>query len=269
MVKYWITDCILAPCRFSTLINCPEATPEALASLKSLNYGGGSISLATLQRTQERYKHVRIDTGYVMSESGPITFNLTNKNISSAGSPAPGTKVRIVNEDGKNLTFNEVGEILAYTGRPWKGYYGNPEETHRIQDAEGWFHTGDLGYFNEENNLYLVDRIREALKYQGLQYTPGEIEDVIMELLQVQDVCVVGVYNERAGDEAGALVVVNEGSFISEKEIVDHVAKRISAVQKQLRLGVQFTEKLPVNVNGKKIRIAAREEFLKKKAEAK
>jgi len=109
--------------------------------------------------------------------------------------------------------------------------------------------------------LYIVDRKKEVFKYQGIRNTP-EIEDVISELPQVKNVCVVGIYNERVGDKAGALVVLSKGSVVSAQEIVHHVANRLPAIQKQLHAGVPFTEKLPANANGKTLSKTARDEFI-------
>lgn len=260
--KYKINYAVLPPRHLSALITCPDATPEALSSITLLNYGGGSVSSSTLQRSQEICKSAMLNSGYGMTEVGAITINIGISNVSSAGRPIPGIKIRIVDEDGKNLGYNEVGEIYVHTGQAWNGYYGNPVETRRMQDFEGWFHTGDLGYFDEQNFLYIVDRKKEILKYQGLHYWPTEIESVITEMPQVQDVCVVGIYDEREGDAAGALVVKAKGATVSAKEIADHVAKRLPATQKQLRAGVVFTDKLPANVNGKTMRKVARDVFI-------
>ncbi|ALC41601.1 CG4830, partial [Drosophila busckii] len=260
--KYKINYAVVPPRHLSALITCPEATVEALASLRMLNYGGGLVSMATLQGAQAICKNAMFNSGYGMTEVGAITINLGISNTASAGRLLPGVKIRIVDDDSKSLGYNQVGEIYVHTGQAWNGYYGNPVETRRMQDYEGWFHTGDLGYFDEQNFLYIVDRKKEILKYQGLHYWPTEIENVITELPAVQDVCVVGIYDERTGDAAGALVVKRTGCDITAKEVEQHVAKRLTGLQKQLHAGVRFADKLPANVNGKTMRKAAREAFV-------
>ncbi|XP_034111579.1 uncharacterized protein LOC117572671 [Drosophila albomicans] len=260
--KYKINYAVVPPRHLSALITCPEATTEALSPIRMLNYGGGLVTLTTLQRAQEICKTAMFNSGYGMTEVGAITGNIGISNNNSAGRLMPGIKIRIVDEEGKSLSYKQVGEIYVHTGQAWNGYYGNPVETRRMQDFEGWFHTGDLGYFDEQNFLYIVDRKKEILKYQGLHYWPTEIETVIAELPQVQDVCVVGIYDERQGDAAGALIVKRKGYEINEKAIIDHVAKRLTGVQKQLHAGVRFTDKLPANFNGKTIRKAARDVFV-------
>ncbi|XP_002016546.2 4-coumarate--CoA ligase 1 [Drosophila persimilis] len=263
LVKKYKIDCaVLPPRHLSALISYPDATPEDLAPLKNVHYVGGAVSMATLQRTQELCKNAMLTSGYGLTETFIITSSIGISNIASVGKPVAGVRMRIVDEDGKNLTYNEVGEIYVDRGQTWNGYFGNPEATLQMQDVEGWFHTGDLGYFDEQNFLYIVDRKKEILKYQGLHYWPTEIESVISELPQVQDVCVIGVYDEREGDAAGALVVKAKGAVVTAKDISDHVAKRLPALQKQLHAGVQFTHKLPANVNGKTLRKTSRELFI-------
>ncbi|XP_039481352.1 4-coumarate--CoA ligase 1-like [Drosophila santomea] len=260
--KYRINTVILPPHHMSTLTAFPGATKEALASIRSVAYGGGFTSMTTLKKMQELCPNAKLVSVYALTEVGVVSYNIGLGTVNTAGKPRSGIKIRIVDDDGKSLGYNEQGEIYVHTGLPWKGYYGNAVETRRMQDFEGWFYTGDLGYFDEQNFVYIVDRKKEILKYNGLHYWPTEIETVIAELSQVQDVCVVGVYDEREGDAAGALVVRSKGGTISAKEIADHVAKWLPAAQKQLRAGVQFADKLPANVNGKTMRKTARDVFV-------
>ncbi|XP_017856876.1 PREDICTED: luciferin 4-monooxygenase-like [Drosophila arizonae] len=226
-----------------------------------MNYGGSIASDATLKRMRELCKNATFNSAYAMTEVGVITLNLGVQNASAAGKPMPGMKIRIVDDDGKNLAHNEVGEILVHTGMHWNGYYDNPEATSQILDSDGWIHSGDIGYFSDENLLYIVDRKKEVLKYKGIHYWPTEIENVIKELPQVRDVCVVGIPDELLGDAAAALVMKVPGCNIAEQEIVDHVAKRLPTINKQLHGGVRFTDRLPFNNNGKVMRKVVRELF--------
>ncbi|EDX06769.1 4-coumarate--CoA ligase 1 [Drosophila simulans] len=267
--KYRINTVILPPRHMSTLIAFSGATKEAFASIRSVTYGGGFTSMTTLKRMQELCPNAFLCSGYGMTEVGAVSFNIGLGNVNTAGKPIPGIRIRIVDDDGKSLGYNEQGEIYVHTGLPWKGYFGNPVDTQRTQDSEGWFHTGDLGYFDNQNKLYVVDRKKEILKYQGNHYWPSEIEGVISELPDVEEVCVISIYDEQQGDAAGALVVKRNGSSITGKEIADHVAKRLPSIQKQLHAGVQFTDKLPANPNGKTLRRLARQEFDAKKGSVK
>lgn len=260
--KYKINLTTMSPIHLAALVNCKDATPFALSSLRNLNYGGGILSQATLQKAEKLAKNAVMNSAYAMSEIGAITISYGINNTASAGKPLPGTSIRIVDESGNSLGPNEVGEIYVHTGEIWNGYYGNPFATRQIQDFAGWIHTGDLGYFDDENQLYIVDRKKEILKFQGTHYSPTEIEHVIRELPQVKETCVIGVPDELLGDPAGALVVKNEDCDISAKEIIDHVAKRLPAVEKHLHAGVKFVERLPYNTNGKTVRRKALDIFL-------
>ncbi|KAH8418800.1 hypothetical protein KR222_007530, partial [Zaprionus bogoriensis] len=255
--KYKINYTTLAPVHLAALIACKDATPAALSSLRNLNYGGGIASQATLQKAQELCKNAVMNSAYAMTEVGPITISYGISNTASAGKPLPGNRIRIVDETGHNLGHNEVGEIYVHTGMPWNGYFDDPVATRQIQDFEGWIHTGDLGYFGDDNELYIVDRKKETLKYQGAHYWPTEIEHAIRELPQVSEVCVVGVPNELLGDAAGALVVRQPDSQLTAKDITDHVARRLPVITKQLHSGVRFVQRLPINANGKTMRKAA------------
>ncbi|XP_043065707.1 luciferin 4-monooxygenase-like [Drosophila bipectinata] len=267
--KYKISYVNFSPRHLSALVNCPAATKESLASLKVITYGGSISSLDTQKRLQKLVPNCVLISGYGFTEGGGVlTAGMGLKSGNSVGKPMRGVKIRIVDDDGKFLTYNEVGEIYVNTGLPWNGYYGNPLETQLMQDCDGWFHSGDLGYFNEQNLLFIVDRKKEILKFQGNQYWPSEIEATISELAQVEEVSVVGIYDEKNGDSAGALVVKKKGATITEQEIIDHVAKRLPAVYKHLHAGVEFTEDLPANPNGKTDKRAAREEFLRRKSAA-
>ncbi|KAM8716161.1 hypothetical protein ACLKA7_003102 [Drosophila subpalustris] len=259
--KYKITYATLAPIHLAAIAACKDATPFALASMRNLNYGGGILSQATLIKIQELFKNATYTSGYAMSEAGVMTMNIGIQNAAMAGRPVPGIRIRIVDESGNSLGHNKVGEIYVHTGKLWNGYYGNPFATRQMQDFQGWIHTGDLGYFDDDNNLYIVDRMKETLKYKGIHYWPTEIENAILELPQVKAACVVGVPDELIGDAAGALVLKNPGCEISAQEIIDHVAKRLPVITKNIHAGVRFTDKLPFNANGKYMRKTALDMF--------
>ncbi|XP_054090231.1 uncharacterized protein LOC105215233 isoform X1 [Zeugodacus cucurbitae] len=259
--KYNINNVGAAPRHVAQLVACPTATAENLSTIRSFGIGGGSVSLPIIQRLQSIVKNSIITFGYGLTEIGGISFNLGYQFHSSVGKLVPGMHARIVDEQGKNLPPNEVGEIYIKTGRIWNGYYGKPIETQRFQDSLGWFHTGDLGYFDDNNFLYIVDRKKDIIKYQGMQYWPGEIEQVISELPDVADVCVVGVYDENHGDAAGAVIVKRKDAELTDQQVREHVAQRIPAFYKQLHAGVIFVDELPHNTNGKLLRKEAKALF--------
>ena len=158
-----------------------------------------------------------------------------------------------VDKNGNNLGPNEQGEILLWNGEHWNGYYGQPEETVRLKDAKGWYHTGDIGHMDEDHYLFVSGRDKEILKYNLLHYWPVEIQNVILELEDVVDCLVTGIPHEEHGDEAAAVVIKRPNSLITEQDVIDHVASRMAYYQ-HLHAGVRFVEKLPCTPNGKSLK---------------
>ncbi|XP_064543031.1 uncharacterized protein LOC135431706 [Drosophila montana] len=262
VVTYKITTVILVPVYISALAACPEASAEKLASLTTVIVGGGWIPSDTLQKMQSLLKNSVIIFTYGSTEIGGISGGIyTEKLGTTVGKVAPGVQVRILDENCRNLSHGEVGEICVHHGRKWAGYYGNPIETQRMQDSLGWFHSGDLGYFDENNNLFIVDRKKEIFKCLTMHYWPNEIEMTIAELPDVEQVCVAGVYIEKYGDAPAAMVVKREGSTLSGDQIKEHVAKRLVVEYKQLFGGVYFVDELPQNANGKVLRRVVKEKL--------
>lgn len=259
--KWQVTYLYVSHWQFNALFNSPLATAESLASLQFVQYSGGWVSAGVVQAAQRIIESTIFVYVYGTTETDGISICLNPEAENLVGALLPGVHVQIVNDAGRQLEHNEVGEILIKTNQKWNGYYGNPVQTAQTLDSEGWFHMGDIGYFDKDNRLYLVDRKKDLLKYQSMHYTPNEIEKVIVELPEVQEVCVVGIKDPLYGDAAGALIVRKPNSLLSEKQVIGHVAKRISVQYKQLHAGVRFVDKIPVNINGKVLRNAAREMF--------
>ena len=266
--KYKITYSFLSSRYVAMLVCHPEATKENLSSLKAIQFGGSKLSEGTLKRFTDLFKeNVIFGFVYGVTEIGVITLNTDTSRTKSVGKLMPNLKLRIVNEVGENLGNNEIGEVLVYSSVAWQGYYNNPLETAQVLDNEGWFHTGDLGYMDENNFLYVVERKKEILKYQGHHYWPNEIEHVILELQDVMDVCVVAVFDEQRGDVAGALIVKSDNSSLTAERVIQHVKQRLIVPHKQINAGVYFVDQLPYNSNNKCLRSKAKamlENLLKK-----
>ncbi|XP_061394108.1 uncharacterized protein LOC133329646 [Musca vetustissima] len=259
--KYKITNATISPVQVVALRESTQFIAENVSSIKILNCGGGYISKQTLAYVQNILPKAMICFGYGLTEAGGVSGYFGLERGNSVGKLVPNIRLRIVNDSGENLGPNETGEIWVNYPHHWAGYYGNPIETRRIYDSMGWFHTGDLGYMDKDGFLYVKDRKKDILKYQGLHFWPGEIENVIRELPDVVDCCVVGVYDECLGEVPGALVVRRNDSNIKAEEIVDYVKERLMEPQKQLHNGVYFVESLPHNSNGKMLKREARDLF--------
>ncbi|XP_022231670.2 4-coumarate--CoA ligase 3 [Drosophila obscura] len=258
--KYKVTCIAMAPWQAYELYTSPLATAETLQSLKISFVIGGWISLALLRKCQALLPKCYIMFSYGTTETGIVTVNIDQSLENSVGRLGPGMRIKILGENRQPLGVNEVGEVLIDIGLKWLGYLDNAEDTAATLE-DGWINLGDLGYFDADNNLYLVDRKKDLLKYKSKHYWPNEIEQIIAELPEIEDVCVVGVRDERYGDAAGALVIRKEGLEITAQKIIDYVAQRVVVDYKQLNAGVVFVDHIPTNVNGKVMRSEARNIF--------
>ncbi|XP_026850331.1 4-coumarate--CoA ligase-like 7 [Drosophila persimilis] len=263
--KYKVTLLTLVPQQVASLIKAPTLSKQRLATIRFISIGGGSCYVANVLKMQEYLLNGQISYGYALTETGGVSANMGVSKPSSVGRIVPGVRVKILDDAGRSLGHGETGEILLHNGKQWNGYYGNPNESKRIQDYQGWFHTGDMGYFDDENYLHIVERKNEMLRFHGAQYCPHELEQVIAELPDVIEACVFGLWNDVDGDPAAAAVVKIPGSRLTEMDIVEYVAKRLVVTHKQLHCGVFFLPELPKTGSGKVLRQQARDQALGKK----
>lgn len=161
----------------------------------------------------------------------------------STGKVYRNTEMKVIDESNENLGPLEQGEILIKISIPFlvglqlnlylrvvsfiiflqiQGYYNNLEQTKEALDEEGWLHTGDIGYFDEKENLYIVDRKKDILKYQGYHVSPSELEEIINTLDSVVNSCVVGVFDNTGNDIIYAFVQ-RKSTNLTEKEVLEHV----------------------------------------------
>lgn len=157
----------------------------------------------------------------------------------------------------KEVPVGEEGEICLRGPNIFKGYYKNPEATEKSIDSEGWYHTGDVGYIDKDDNLFITDRIKELIKYNGFQVSPAQLEGVLQSHPAVNDVAVIGVYSAaRATELARAYVVPSKGYTPSDKlakEIRRWMDMKVSS-HKRLRGGIVFLDAIPKSTTGKILR---------------
>ncbi|EDW59289.1 luciferin 4-monooxygenase [Drosophila virilis] len=256
-----------SPYHLAATAFCPEFELAELQSLRYYFYAGDHCSLEAQQKIRNRCGHNCMHLVYGLTELGsPVTVNCHfDEKPNSVGRLMEGFKLKILDDQEHSLGPNEVGEICLYSGQYWAGYYGNPEETHKLRDSSLWFHTGDLGYMDDDGFLYITDRKKEMLRYQNIMYYPHEIEDVIAQMPAVAEVCVFGVWNPFNGDEAAAAVVKKFGAEIQAQDVVDFVQQHSSAEYKHLHAGAIIVDNLERTTNGKTNRPANKAYFIKAK----
>ena len=176
----------------------------------------------------------------------------------SVGVTAPNTQTRIVDPvGGADVGVGEEGEIWVRGPQVMKGYLNDPQATAAMIDADGWLRTGDLGHIDADGHLYVVDRLKELIKYKGFQVPPAELEAVLLRHPDVTDAAVVGLPDEEAGEIPVGYVTLRSGAGSSPEEIRQFVAGQVASYKQLRRLDV--VEAIPKSASGKILRRVLRD----------
>jgi len=253
MQKHSVTVFAGVPTMYWALLNHPadDAAREAVArSLRIAVSGGASLPVKVLEDFEQSFG-VPIYEGYGMSEGSPVvTFNQKEfgRKPGSVGTPVWGVEVKIIDPEGKELPAGESGELLYRGHNVMKGYYNRPDATaETIRD--GWLHSGDIAYRDEDGFYFIVDRTKDLIIRGGMNVYPREVEEAMIKHEAVSLVAVIGVPDHRLGEEIKAVVVLKEEISVSENELIEWTKERI-AVYKCPRL-VEFVGSLPMSATGK------------------
>ncbi|XP_034251150.1 4-coumarate--CoA ligase 1-like [Thrips palmi] len=254
---YKISTLFVVPPLMVFLGKHPIVDKYNLSSVKTIICGAAPLDKDTQLAVSQRLGVKDIRQGYGMTETSILATSYTDGvpvKMGSSGRVVTGMSAKIVDvETGNSLPRNKEGEICFKGNMVMKGYRNNIEATKSTIDQDGWLHTGDIGYFDDDGDLFVVDRIKELIKYKGFQVAPAELEAILYTNKAVRDACVVGKPDTMSGEVPVAFVVLQANAKASEKEIVDYVNERVSA-QKKLRGGVRFVSEIPRNPSGKLLR---------------
>ncbi|CAO1358050.1 unnamed protein product [Diamesa hyperborea] len=258
--KYKINTIIVVPPIMVFLAKSPLVDKYDLSTIKEIACGAASLSKEVEDQVMAKFNgEVTIRQGYGMSETtfGTLTSVMTIK-PGSVGSPVKGIYAKIIDESGNALGPNQNGELCFKGKRIMKGYINNPEATRETIDADGWLHSGDIGYYDEEFQFYIVDRLKELIKYKAFQVAPAEVEGILLSNPKIKDAGVIGIPDEECGELPFAYVVKQPGAQLSEQEVINFVAENTSKA-KRLHGGVRFIDEIPKNPSGKILRRVLRD----------
>ncbi|HSE34457.1 MAG TPA: 4-coumarate--CoA ligase family protein [Pyrinomonadaceae bacterium] len=232
----------------------PIVDDYQLPKLRTIFSGAAPLGPELTQACMERLG-CQIRQGYGLTETSPVTHSSpadsSNIKFGSVGVCAPNTECRIVDlATGKDVGPMERGEVCVRGPQVMLGYLNKPEATAITIDADGWLHTGDIGYADEDGHFFIVDRAKELIKYKGFQVPPAELEAILLTHPCVADAAVIPCPDDEAGEVPKAIVVLKKET--SDKDILEFVAERV-APYKRLRY-VEFTEQIPKSASGKILR---------------
>ncbi|XP_050210360.1 probable CoA ligase CCL5 [Mercurialis annua] len=228
-----------------------------LSSLRRVGSGAAPLSKELNQEFRKKFPWVELRQGYGLTESCAAATFFTSDDEAKArpgscGKLVPSFSGKIVDSvTGLDLGPCREGEVWLKSPTIMKGYLGNKEATDATIDPDGWLKTGDLGYFDEDGFLYIVDRIKELIKHNGYQVAPAELEAILLSHPQVLDAAVIPVEDEEAGQIPMAYVV-RDNSELTEQQIIQFVATQVAPYKKVRR--VSFINVIPKSSAGKILR---------------
>lgn len=263
--RHRVTKAVLVPSMIQLMLAEPGCAQTDLSSFKGLLYGGSPIAPSLLRKAMEVFGCDFFQI-YGLTETGNMAVCLRpadhspegGPRMKAAGRPLPGVEVKIVDGQGRTLPAKRSGEICIKSPSNMLGYWKNESATAQTL-VDGWIHTGDVGYRDEEGYVYVCDRIKDMIIYAGENLYPAEIEAVLSEHEAVAEVAVIGVPDEQWGEVVKAFVVPRQGDVIRQRELIDFARSRIADFK--VPKSVTFVDALPRNPSGKVLKRVLRAPF--------
>ncbi|MGQ0700562.1 MAG: long-chain-fatty-acid--CoA ligase [Panacagrimonas sp.] len=266
-----VTHLMLVPTMIQMMVDHPAMKkPRDLSALRMIGYGASPISEAVLDRAMAALPGVGFVQAYGMTELSPVaTVNPARFHtaegralgkLRSAGRASFCTEVRIVDAEGKPVPRGTVGEVAVRGPNVMQGYWNKPELTAQAV-REGWMHTGDGAYMDEDGFIFVVDRLKDMIISGGENVYSGEVENALAQHPAVQACAVIGIPSAQWGESVHAVVVRKPGQEVTAEALIAH-CKALIAAYKCPR-SVDFIEALPLSGPGKVLKTALRDPFWK------
>ncbi|KAG4067927.1 hypothetical protein HA402_010613 [Bradysia odoriphaga] len=249
--QYKVTYIFNAVHQVALMMRSDRFKQTDLSSLKYLITGGSKVPLNLKRAMNEFLPNGNVHVVYGMTEiSNAVSLDYPTSNRDTVGRIIGGCCVKIVDDHGNRCGENEDGEVCITMNHTFLGYLNDAQATKAIFDSEDFFRTGDIGHFDEDGYLYLVDRKTDLIRNCGYKIPPSELDAYLMESPEIKSACVFGIPNEVVTHLPAALIIRADGSNISEQDIFDMIADRFSDYCK-LRGGVYFVDSFPRTASGK------------------
>ncbi|XP_071711994.1 4-coumarate:CoA ligase 1-like [Rutidosis leptorrhynchoides] len=259
--KYKVTIGPVVPPIVLTIANNEELVDKYdMSSIRTVMSGAAPLGKELEDTVRSKFPNAKLGQGYGMTEAGPVlamclAFAKEPFEIKSGacGTVVRNAEMKIVDPDtGASLPKNQRGEICIRGDQIMKGYLNDPESTKNTIDSEGWLHTGDIGIIDDDDELFIVDRLKELIKYKGFQVAPAELESLLLTHPEISDAAVVSMVNDVAGEVPVAYVVKTNDSSVTEDEIKQFVSKQVVFYKRISR--VFFIDAIPKSPSGKILR---------------
>lgn len=259
--QYRVTLLPTVPSVLVALAKSTGAHKYDLGSLQQISLGGAPLGKDVILSFNAKFPRIQIGQGYGLTETvGAIAYTNSdeesdeeNRRTGTVGLLSDVVEAKVVDPDSaKSLPPNHRGELWLRGPTIMKGYFGNEHATASTLDSEGWLRTGDLCYFDEEGFLFVVDRLKELIKYKGYQVAPAELEELLLSHPEISEAAVIPYPDQEAGQIPMAFVVRSHGSNLSERDVINFVAEQVIHYKKIRR--VAFTSSIPKNASGKILR---------------
>lgn len=257
-----VTKLFCPPTVWIALLRHPDFDKYDLTSLRQGYYGASIMPTATIEELSKRLPDMGLYNFYGQTEMAPCATILRPEEqlakLGSAGRPGLNVETRVVDDEGRDVLIGEVGEIVHRSPHLILGYYNDPEKT-AASFKVGWFHSGDLGRFDEDGYLYVVDRKKDMIKTGGENVASREVEEVIFRHPKVAEVAVFGVPHPKWIEAVAAVVVAKSGEALTVDEIEQYCLDTLSRFKVPKHIALR--DKLPKNASGKILKRELRLEF--------
>ncbi|XP_008805412.2 4-coumarate-CoA ligase 1-like [Phoenix dactylifera] len=258
--RYKVTIAPFVPPIVVEMVKSPAVDRYDLSSIRTVMSGAAPMGKELQDKLMAKIPNAKLGQGYGMTEAGPVLsmclafakepFDVKS---GSCGTVVRNAELKILDpETGLSLPRNQPGEICIRGKQIMKGYLNNPEATERTIDKEGWLHTGDIGYVDDDEEIFIVDRLKELIKYKGFQVAPAELEAMLIAHPNIADSAVVSMKDDLCGELPVAFVVRSGGSEITEDEIKRYISKQVVFYKRIHK--VFFVEAIPKAASGKILR---------------
>lgn len=255
--KHKVTIYFAVPPIIIGLANAPVDLSK-MSTVKYIFSGAAPLSIDPARRLQEKLPNTTIVQGYGLTEASPLTHSQARDpeltRLGSIGFLTHNTEQKLVDiETGtREVAPGEQGELLIRGPQVMQGYWHAPEETARTLEKDGWLHTGDVAYVDEDGYTYIVDRKKEMIKYHGFGVAPAEIEALLLEHPQIADSAVIGVPDDEAGQLIKGIVVLKPGVTLTTEDVLTFANGKLAGY-KRIHF-IEFIDTIPKTASGKILR---------------